>query len=122
MVIKSELLYPRQILNLRKYIAPGPFDSKFEYESAPNHTSVNVVDQKLQMKLQLFSHRFDNVIEAIRKEENIESFSGNSKDREMIGLLKNNLSPENAMQIRTVIYKIYSVKIFKPYRSLLILN
>ena len=96
----------------------------FEYESAPNHTSVNVVDQKLQMKLRnYFSHRFDNVIEAIRKEENIESFSGNSKDREMIGLLKNNLSPEKMPMpaARSYLQNLFREDI-QALQSLLILN
>ena len=96
MLIKSELLSSQTDFELEKiYRFLDLSILSVEYQSAPNHTSVNVVDPKLQMELRnYFSCRFDNVIEAIRKEEHIESFIGNSKDREMIGLLESNLSPE----------------------------
>ena len=96
MLFKSELLSSQTSAELEKiYDFLGLSLLRFIYESAPNHTAVNVIDPKLQMKLRkYFSHRFDNVIEAIRKEEQIESCIGDSNDKEMIELRKHNLSSD----------------------------
>jgi len=92
--IKSELLSKQTDIELRKiykFLGLSFFD--FNFERAPEHTSVNVIDPELQIKLrQYFGDRFDKVIEATRKEEGIESFASNATDKEKIVLLSSNLT------------------------------
>ena len=89
LVIKSELLSSQTDVELKKiYKFLGLTNLDFDYVRAPDHTSVNVVDPKLQKELrQFFGDRFDKVIEATRREEGIEKFIVSSLDTEKVALL-----------------------------------
>ena len=94
LVIKSELLSSQTDVELRKiYEFLGLTNLDFDYVRAPDHTSVNVVDPKLQKELrQFFGDRFDKVIEATRREEGIEKFIISSLDAEKVALLSSNMT------------------------------
>lgn len=96
LLIKSELLSSQTSVELEKiyrFLGLSIFD--FQHSNAPDHTSVNVVDPKLQMVLRnYFSERFDKVIEAIRREEKIDSFIVAPEDQEKINSLRNNLTSD----------------------------
>jgi len=91
--IKSELLSSQTEKELHKiYKFLSLSISDFEYKRAPDHTSVNVINPKLQMELRnYFGDRFDKVIEATRKEENIDSFISSHLDKEKIDELAANM-------------------------------
>ena len=92
--IKSELLSRQTDVELRKiYKFLGLTLLDFDYVRAPDHTSVNVIDPKLQMALrQYFGDRFDKVIEATRREEGIDQFITSSLDEEKIEQLSKNMT------------------------------
>lgn len=92
--IKSELLSTQTDAELQKiYRFLGLTELDFEYVRAPDHTSVNVIDPKLQKALrQYFGDRFDKVIEATRREEEIDRFVGDPLDKEKIAQLSNNMT------------------------------
>lgn len=94
LVIKSELLSSQTDVELRKiYKFLGLTNLDFDYVRAPDHTSVNVVDPKLQKELrQFFGDRFDKVIEATRREEGIEKFIISALDAEKVALLSSNMT------------------------------
>jgi len=94
LVVKSELLSSQTDEELRKiYKFLGLKNLDFDYVRAPDHTSVNVVDPKLQKELrQFFGDRFDKVIEATRREEGIEKFIISSLDAEKMALLSSNMT------------------------------
>lgn len=104
MLIKSELLSSQTDIELGKlYRFLGLSVLDFQHRTAPDHTSVNVVNPELQMDLRkYFSGRFDKVIEAIRKEEKIDSFILNPEDQEKINLLKNNLTSDKVPMSHSV--------------------
>lgn len=94
LVIKSELLSSQTDVELRNiYKFLGLTNLDFDYVRAPDHTSVNVVDPKLQKELrQFFGDRFDKVIEATRREEGIEKFIISSLDAEKVASLSSNMT------------------------------
>ena len=92
--IKSELLSTQTDLELSKiYKFLGLSIVNFDYVRAPDHTSVNVLDPKLQKQLRsYFGDRFDKVIEATRRNEGVEKFITSPVDEIKIKLLKNNIT------------------------------
>lgn len=94
LLIKSELLSKQTDAELRKiYEFLGLSILDFDYVRAPDHTSVSVVDPKLQKDLRnYFGDRFDRVIEATRREEGIEKFITSPLDELKIQLLSNNIT------------------------------
>jgi hypothetical protein len=92
--IKSELLSTQTDLELSKiYKFLGLRIVNFDYVRAPDHTSVNVLDPKLQKQLRsYFGDRFDKVIEATRRNEGFEKFITSPLDEIKIKLLKNNMT------------------------------
>jgi len=94
LTIKSELLSSQTDAELRKiYMFLNLTRLDFDYARAPDHTSVNVVNPKLQKELrQYFGDRFDKVIEATRREEDIEKFISCSLDAEKVALLSSNMT------------------------------
>jgi hypothetical protein len=92
--IKSELLSSQTDAELQKiYRFLGLTELNFEYVRAPDHTSVNVIDPKLQKALrQYFGDRFDKVIEATRREEGIDRFVSDRLDKDKIAQLSNNMT------------------------------
>lgn len=93
LTIKSELLSSQTNIELRKiHEFLGLTNLTFDYVRAPDHTSVNVVDPKLQTELrQYFGDRFDKVIEATRREESLHKFNGCALDAEKLKLLAGNM-------------------------------
>ena len=64
----------------------------FDYKKTSDYSAMNVVEPKLQMELRsYFGERFDKIIEAIRKEEDLEGFILNKADASNIELLVGNL-------------------------------
>ncbi len=92
--VKAELLSIQTDLELSKIIKfLGLSVIDFDYVRAPDHTSVNVLDPKLQKDLRgYFGDRFDKVIEATRRNEGIEIFITSPADEVKINLLKNNMT------------------------------
>jgi hypothetical protein len=94
LTIKSELLSSQTDAELRKiYKFLGLTNLDFDYVRAPDHTSVNVINPKLQKELrQYFGDRFDKLIEATRREEGLERFIISSRDAEKVALLSSNMT------------------------------
>lgn len=94
LVIKSELLSSQTETELSKiYNFLGLSVQEFDFIRAPDHTSVNVINPKLQMDLRrYFGDRFDKVIEAIRREEGLDIFNKCSLDSEKLELLSRNMT------------------------------
>jgi hypothetical protein len=94
LLIKSELLSSQTNLELAKILTFLDLTVlNFDYVRAPDHTSVNVLDPKLQMQLRsYFGDRFDKVIEAARKNEGVEKFIASPSDEVKINLLKDNMT------------------------------
>jgi hypothetical protein len=94
LLIKSELLSSQTNVELRKiydFLRLTILD--FDYIRPPAHTSVNVIDPKLQMTLrEYFGDRFDKVIEATRREEELVKLITCSADKEKLELLMNNMT------------------------------
>ena len=58
----------------------------------PNYSSPSVLDITIQPKLRkYFGERFPQIIEAIRKEKDLEDFIKTDEDRKMLSKLRNNL-------------------------------
>ena len=97
--IKSELLSTQTDIELKKiyqFLDLTLLDPKFE--KPPNYSAVNVVDSKLQMELrQYFGDRFPEIVQGIRKEENLERFVSNGDDEEKIILLSENLTSKKEL-------------------------
>ena len=65
---------------------------EFEPAQPPNHTAVNVSDPALQMRMrEYFGQKFDQVIEAVRRCEDIEQLAENDEDRKAIIQLDQNM-------------------------------
>lgn len=94
--IKSELLSTQTDLELSKITKFLNLSIvNFDYIRAPDHTSVSVFDPKLQKQLRgYFGDRFDKVIEAIRRNEDVEKFITSPLDMVKIKLLTNNMTGE----------------------------
>lgn len=93
LLIKSEELSRNTRHELEKtYRFLDLTELDFLPERAPDHTSLSVVDPKLQMRLrEHFAERFDLVAEAIRRGENISGFVQKTEDEEAIRLLRENM-------------------------------
>ena len=98
LIIKSELLSSQTNTELRKiYNFLGLSVQEFDFIRAPDHTSNNVINPKLQMNLRhYFGNRFDKVIEAIRREEDLNIFNKCSLDSEKLELLLHNMKDSKA--------------------------
>jgi hypothetical protein len=94
LLIKSELLSSQTDTELRKiYAFLGLTATDIAYERAPDHTSVNVINARLQMDFRkYFGSRFDLIIEATRKNLPMESFVSNLEDRCKIEQLACNMT------------------------------
>ena len=98
MFIKSELLSSQTEIELQKiYEFLDLTELNFQYKRTPDHTSGNVRNPKLQMELRkYFGERFDKIIEAIRRQEEIGKYGTNFQDKRKIGQLKENMSGKKA--------------------------
>jgi hypothetical protein len=94
LTIKSELLSSQTDAELRKiYKFLGLTTLDFDYVRPPDHTSVNVINPKLQKELrQYFGDQFDKVIESTRREEGLERFNISLLDVEKLALLSSNMT------------------------------
>ena len=91
--IKSEFLSSQTDVELKKIYSFLKLSLlEFDYLRAADHTAMNVAEPKLQMELRnYFGERFNKVIEAIRKKEDIDQFILNQTDAEKVKLLVGNL-------------------------------
>lgn len=85
-VVKSELLSSQTDVELKKIcLFLGLETMEFSYDRAADHTSGNVIDPTLQMELRkYFGDRFDLIIEATRKNQDITQYVVDSEDRERL--------------------------------------
>jgi len=93
LLIKSEMLASGTDQELKKiYKFIGVTNLGFNAQRPPNHTSCSVVNPPLQMQLRdYFGERFDKVIEAVRKEEDIADFEESAEDHRAIQQLRDNM-------------------------------
>lgn len=92
-VVKSELLSSQTDVELKKIcLFLGLETMEFSYDRAADHTSGNVIDPTLQMELRkYFGDRFDLIIEATRKNQDITQYVVDSEDERKIKLLADNM-------------------------------
>lgn len=119
---KSELLSIQTEIELQKiYEFLELTELNFQYKRTPDHTSGNVINPKLQMELRkYFGERFDKIIEAIRRQEEIGKYGTNFQDKEKIKQLKENMSGKKAPMsalAREFLYNLYlpDIKKLKQY-------
>ncbi|MDB4635332.1 sulfotransferase, partial [bacterium] len=80
----------QELKKIYKFI--GVTNLEFKAKRPPNHTSCSVVNPLLQMQLRdYFGDRFDRVIEAVRKEEDIALYEESGEDHQAIEQLRNNM-------------------------------
>lgn len=93
LLLKSELLSSQTKVEIKKILNfLNIRDSNFDFNNVPNHTSCNVINPSLQVNLRkYFKDKFDLIIEAIRKNQNIFTFSENEEDDENLKKLKDNI-------------------------------
>lgn len=96
LTIKSENLSKNTDFELKKiYSFLGLSNLDFNYQLPPNYTSINVVNPLIQKKLrEYFQNKFDQIIEAIRKESDILKMAKNKEDEKQIKLLLDNLTSQ----------------------------
>lgn len=92
LLIKSEEMGKNPFKTLETVCQFLGVDSSLRLEPPPNYSSPSVVDPVEQKALRdHFGHRFPLLVEAIRKEEALESLGLTPEDQEMIVRLKRNL-------------------------------
>ena len=78
----------KEILNVSK---------DFKVNRPPKFTSLNVIDPSLQVRLrEYFKGNFDNIIEAIRKNENTDKYLETKEDYENLNLMMENLKSKKS--------------------------
>lgn len=113
LAIKSESLSRQTDVELQKiYRFLGLSNLTYQTSRPPDHTSVNVISPSLQKELRTyFGDRFDKVIEATRKEEDIESYICSSSDQLAIAKLRENMKgkKENmAREMRSYLLNLFT--------------
>ncbi len=69
----------------------------FKVNRPPKFTSLNVIDPSLQVRLrEYFKGNFDNIIEAIRKNENTDKYLETKEDYENLNLMMENLKSKKS--------------------------
>ena len=100
LLLKSENLAKntkKELDKIYKFLELSCYD--YNYELPADYTSVNVIDQILQMELRkYFGREFDKIIELIRKKEPLEVFKKSKIDAKKITQLESNLV-ENKLPI-----------------------
>ena len=92
LLIKSEAMGANPSATLKAVCEFLGADSNQDLEPPPNYSSPSVVDPVEQKALRnYFGHKFPLLVEAIRKEEALDSLVLTPKDQEMIVRLKRNL-------------------------------
>ena len=91
--------------------------SEFEVKPPPKFTSLSVINPALQVSLRnFFKKKFDILVEAIRKNENVEKYINTSKEREKVNLMKANIKSEKldmSNQARTYLQSFFKEDIGK---------
>lgn len=92
LLIKSEDMGKaphNQVTKVSEFLNIEPYDN---LPLPPNYSSPSVLDITIQPKLRAyFGERFPQIIEAIRKEKDLEDFIKTDEDRKMLSKLRNNL-------------------------------
>ena len=66
--------------------------TEFEVKAPPKFTSLSVINPKLQVSLRnFFNEKFDNLVEAIRKNEKVDKLINTPEEQEKFNLMKLNL-------------------------------
>lgn len=93
LLIKSEVLASDTDQELKKiYDFIGVSNPEFNARRPPDYTSCSVVNPLLQMQSRdYFDDRFDKVIEAVRKEEDLTIFEKGDEDRRALEQLRDNM-------------------------------
>jgi hypothetical protein len=92
LLVKSEEMGQNPHQELARVFAFLDVSSSFLPALPPDHTSMNVIDPKLQVELRsYFGDRFDLVIECIRKEQDPRQIANSPTDLEQIRKLSANL-------------------------------
>ena len=96
LIIKSEDLRVRLEENLERLWDFLLVDTHFRHqEIPPDFTSLSVKDPVLQTELRReFGERFDEIIEALRREGSVANLYKNTYDRQKLSLLQSNISGE----------------------------
>ena len=117
LLIKSKLLSIQTSKEINKILDFLDVNNKnFSYSNVPDHTSCNVLEPYLQVELRdYFNERFDTLIEAIRKNKEIDCYAKNDTDRRNIEKLKQNMLGQKKICLspQENIYKNYMTMIFK---------
>jgi len=121
LTIKSEFLSRQTDVEMKKiYRFLGLSNLDFNANRPPDHTSVNVINPSLQKELRTyFGDRFDKVIEATRKGEDMAACIDNESDRQAIDKLKENMKwkkEDIPQKARAYLQKLFSddMKLLKP--------
>lgn len=92
LLLKSEDLgrYPKK--NVKRVCEFLDVDSNISLPSPPNYSSPSVIDREIQMELRnYFGDRFPELVECIRKEENVSGLIISAEDGKNIDRLRANL-------------------------------
>lgn len=93
MLLKSEELGRRPHETIKRVCDFLNVDSSLQLSLPANYSSPSVADHATQTKLRAyFGDRFPDLIECIRKEENMERFIRTEEDSQKISMLRSNLS------------------------------
>jgi len=92
LLIKSEALGRNPDENVRRVCEFLGVDSSLQLPLPPNYSSPSVIDRSLQMELRkYFGDRFPELVECIRKEEDVSAFTLSAEDALKIKSLRSNL-------------------------------
>jgi len=118
LLIKSKLLSIQTSKEINKILYFLDVNNKnFSYSNVPDHTSCNVLEPNLQVELRnYFNERFDTLIEAIRKNKEIDCYAKNETDKRNIEKLKQNMlgqKKDMPVSTRKYLQKLYADDIQK---------
>lgn len=92
LLLKSEDLGRLPHENIKRVCDFLDVDTSIQLPLPPNYSSPSVIDRKLQMELRnFFGDRFPELVESIRKEEDVSALTLSEEDAENIARLRSNL-------------------------------
>lgn len=92
LLLKSEDLGRRPHENVKRVCEFLDVDTSVQLPLPPNYSSPSVIDRKLQMELRnFFGDRFPELVESIRKEEDVSAVTLTEEDAQNLTRLRSNL-------------------------------
>lgn len=92
LLLKSEDLGRRPYENIKRVCEFLGVDSSLQLPLPPNYSSPSVIDRSLQIELRMyFGDRFPEIVECIRREEDVSLLTFSDEDAENIERLRQNL-------------------------------